>query len=200
MNYPVRMPAVRGHQGIPAKRSDLGSNQSEKRQRRRPRNFRAVLFSIVVTLCAVVWMPQARAQRCAPEVAKAAVMRADPGMADLDCGVNAICHDFTRSGGDMIAVLSCGSGGVMYWYLFTKTPEGWRLRWKPPDREGYTAFEHGSLKLARGSDDLIASGAIYNPDDAHCCPTGGSVFSRLRWDGNAFRIIRRWRTSPGKTP
>jgi len=135
------------------------------------------------------------AQDCSSKAATSAISKSLGEDELFNCSVDIICHDFTHRGGDMVAVITCGSLNVLTWYLLTRSSGQWRLLWKSLTKQPFSPW-HGKLELVENSDDLIVSGDIFNRGDADCCPTGGKQFARLHWNGEAFQVIKGWQTPP----
>jgi len=99
----------------------------------------------------------------------------------------AIC--ITLPGGKKAMVVTVESGGTagdIDWAIYVSNSDGWKLSLV---RGGY------KLGLARKGADIVETDPVYEKDDANCCPSGGFVHTRWRWDGREFAVMRTWHDS-----
>lgn len=95
------------------------------------------------------------------------------------------CRDVTRDGlADLIMRASWGGTGDVS-AAFVQTAQGWQFA---------RVSETGLSSLTPFKGDLVASDAVYGPDDPNCCPTGGWKHEQLRWSGTDFRVVKTFRT------
>ncbi|MDX6514822.1 MAG: TolB protein [Gaiellaceae bacterium] len=98
------------------------------------------------------------------------------------------CVDVDSDGDlDLVVVFDPGgSGGVVAWAVFLRTPSDWK---QALIRTG----THMGV-VAAGSD-LVEVEPIYHRRDANCCPTEGVRHRLYRWRDGRLRLERIWRTA-----
>jgi hypothetical protein len=86
----------------------------------------------------------------------------------------------------VLTVESGGTAGVIDWVVYVGTSKGYKLSLA---RGGY------KLGLTRIGTDIVETDPVYKKNDPNCCPTGGFVHTRWRWNGKEYAILRTWHDS-----
>jgi hypothetical protein len=83
----------------------------------------------------------------------------------------------------VVTVESGGTAGDIAWSIFLSKGS----RYQPSlVRGGY------KLGLVRKGTDIVETDPIYKKNDPNCCPSGGFVHTRWRWDGKEYAVARTW--------
>jgi hypothetical protein len=103
------------------------------------------------------------------------------GIADITC------VEVTGNEQDLeLSVSSGGSAGFIAWAVFRYTKSGWKLAgWNAGPGPIPIGFLHG---------DVIVTEGVYEPGDAHCCPSGGYKHYEYHWNGTHFVQNKSWQS------
>jgi hypothetical protein len=127
---------------------------------------------------------------CSEAAAREVVLRLhlnDPEVADPVGKV--LCGSFTGPGSQTMVVSLRGPGntGLIEWAVFHWAGDAWQLIMKQPAAASITA----------AGSDIRQTLPIYRPDDARCCPTGGTRTRIWHWNGSRF-LAGPWKeATPG---
>ncbi len=109
-------------------------------------------------------------------------VRVDPAQAD-----KVICLRLPNGTRAMaVTIASGGTAGDVDWIVFVAGRGAYGVSLI---RGGY------KLGLTRAGPDLIESEPVYKASDPNCCPSGGFVHRRWRWNGSEFAVLRTWHDS-----
>jgi hypothetical protein len=103
-----------------------------------------------------------------------------------------LCFDLTGDGRRDIVFTGWEfmNHGAHYWAAFRATANGWRrMKFKRSCCRADPRAGVG-LGLHRGGRTLIVRQPNYEPDDAACCPTGGTDEGRWRWRRGRLELVR----------
>ena len=106
-----------------------------------------------------------------------------------------IYADLTGNGAEeaVVPVSSGGTLGNLAVFVFGYRPDGLRtlLEVLPPEEA-----RGGHMRAEVESGQLLISWSVYGPDDANCCPSGGTRARTYGWDGNALVLDDETLTMP----
>jgi hypothetical protein len=100
----------------------------------------------------------------------------DPEVADPVGKV--LCGAFTGPGSQTMVVSLIGPGntGLIDWVVFRWAEDAWQFLMKQP----------AAASITTAGPDIRQTLPVYRPDDARCCPTGGTKTRIWHWNGTRF--------------
>jgi hypothetical protein len=155
------------------------------------------LVVTIVLAANVGFSPSASPSTCSRAAAKRAVAASRlPQRVKIDAsgryggGIDMlICRDLTGDDQtELIAsIFSGGTAGDHSWLVFAPTQRGWKL--------AFRRLNLYKVGIRAGSNGIVETLPVYNPDDPNCCPSGGFDHRLYRWRHGRFVVARSWHTN-----